>query len=706
LDISVIVITYNSADVVRGCLDALARSQFTGTCEVIVVDNASRDNTVQIVRSEYPSVTLVVEHENLGYSRGVNSGIRYASGRYFLILNPDTEVQPDALKMLCEFSDAHDDAAIVGPRLLFRDGSVQYSCRRFYTLRVLVMRRTPIGKLFPKSRAVREHLMEDFDHASTRPVDWVLGAAMFVRRDAVESVGMMDERFFLYFEDVDWCYRMKQNGLRVYYHADAVVTHGYKRQSAQSVVNRSFVAHLASLMRYYEKWNTVVYGIKRHREVVKLLLFLGIDLVAFNAAFQSAYWLRAALNSVFPNPIFPLADYTRFVVFLNLLFVFVFGALGLYRIRRETRFSDELFHIMRAVFFASVLLMTSTYLGQIRTYSRMVVVFVMGFAVVYTWILRSIVRAVHRRLLAHKVDLRPACVIGPRAVARKLAADVGRIARMGIEVVGIIDPTDGVPGVLGIDAVESMIGRYRAQQIIVFSDSVDDESLALLVAIGKRRVVDVTVVTGHAALVQRSAVVEEFGGRSVISYPRRARHALDHVGRRLLDVFGGACFCMVSVPVCVVYWLRARSRGRRPFTVVQRIGCEGEPVTISVAGDAESSRGPSDFVNSSLFWHVFVGHLSLVGPVALSGADTERLGEFSRLRLGVRPGVTGYWRLADGDTVNRADLIAQDAAYLRDGSVLENLRVLTITLPRMLAGHRRFVRLAPADSLPPGKQVL
>ena len=133
-----------------------------------------------------------------------------------------------------------------------------------------------------------------------------------VRRDAVESVGLMDERFFLYFEDVDWCYRMKQTGLKVYYHPDSVIVHSYARDSAQSVLNRSFMAHLVSLFRYYEKWNTLLYFMKKYREISKTLLFILVDLIAFNAAFLSAYYLRVILSDIFINPIFPIIVYKKF----------------------------------------------------------------------------------------------------------------------------------------------------------------------------------------------------------------------------------------------------------------------------------------------------------------------------------------------------------------------------------------------------------
>jgi len=252
--VSAIIVTYHSAGVIRACLAALAPDVQSGLLEVIVVDNASADGTPDLVRAEFPWATLFATGENLGYSKGVNVGIREARARYLFILNPDTVVKRGTVSKLVDFMDANPRAGIAGPKLVFEDGSVQLSCRRFYTFTVLLLRRTPLGKVFKNSKPVRDHLMLDFDHASTREVDWLLGAAMFVRREAVDSVGMMDERFFLYFEDVDWCYRMKQRALSVYYVADAVVEHGYKRESAQTVLNRSFVAHLASLVRYYEKW--------------------------------------------------------------------------------------------------------------------------------------------------------------------------------------------------------------------------------------------------------------------------------------------------------------------------------------------------------------------------------------------------------------------------------------------------------------------
>jgi len=692
VQVSVVIVSYNSARVIRACLESLAAEAAAGVLEVIVVDNASADDTVETVKREFPWVTVVAGRENLGYSKGVNAGIRRARGRYLFILNPDTVVRRGAIHQLLDFAEKTPGAGVVGPRLVFHDGTVQLSCRRFYTFTVLLLRRTPLGRIFKGARPVRDHLMLDFDHASTREVDWVLGAAMFVRRDAIESVGMMDERFFLYFEDVDWCYRMKQKGLKVYYLADAVIEHGYKRESAQIVLNRSFVAHLVSLFRYYEKWNAAFYLFKRYREVAKVLLFLLLDLAAFNAAFLSAYYLRVALADIFTNPIFPARAYQRFMVFENLLFVFTFAAIGLYRIRRETKSTDELFAIGKGIAFASILLMTSTYLSQIRTYSRMVVAFLVPFAILYDWLLRSGVRRLHRGLLAYKVDLKRACVVGPKARAREVETKLAQNDALGFDVVGVVD-TGGesdeiLTGTLGaIDDIERIVERYRIQHVIVLPGAVGDEILAELVAIGRRRVIDVTVLMDYAGLVFHQARVTDLQGRPVIFYPRDTRYLLDRFAKRALDLAAGGAFAVVALPCYVLYSLYAFTRARKPFAVEERIGARGEPLAVPVAGNGRAD-GPSDFVNLPLFWLVVIGKMSVVGPYPLRAEDAVHVGRVGRVRFDARPGVTGYWRMGPA-ALERNDLLVQDAAYVQNWSLEGDAKILVGTFGRMLRGRRR-----------------
>lgn len=699
MDVSVIIVTYNSRDVIRACLDSLA-APATLQMEVIVVDNASSDGTPDLVAQAYPAVRLIAGRENLGYSKGVNVGIRAASGRYLLVLNPDTVVRSGAVQKLVDFMERTPDAGIVAPKLVFQDGTVQLSCRRFYTLTVLLLRRTPLGKLFPRAKPLRDHLMLDFDHGTTRPVDWVIGAAMMVRRHAVETVGLMDERFFLYFEDVDWCYRMAQKGLKVYYIAEAVVEHGYQRESAQAVMNRSFVAHLVSLFRYYEKWNAVFYFFKRYREVAKTLLFLVLDVIAFNAAFLGAYYLRVLLSPIFTNPIYPIQAYKGFAFFENLLFVFTFTALGLYRIRRETKPVDELFQIGKGIVFASVLLITSTYLSQIRTYSRMVVVFLAPFAIVFDWLLRSGVRSLHRRLLRLKVDLKRACVVGPRTRARAVEMQLVNDDELGIDVVGVIDTAgesdEILTGTLGpVEDLDRIVARYRIQHVVVLPDALDEEQLADLVMTARRRVIDVTMLTDYTGLVFHQARVTDLQGRPIIFYPRDTRYQVDRFAKRAFDLLAGVLFSVVAAPLYVLYSLYAFSRARRPFTVMERIGAREKSIAVPVAGRGDPN-GPSDFVNLPLFWLVVIGKMSIVGPYPLRPEDARHVGRMGRVRFEMRPGVTGNWRMG-GASILRDDLLVRDAAYVQDWSLVNDSKILISTLGRMVRGRRRVLDVTSGE---------
>jgi GT2 family glycosyltransferase/lipopolysaccharide/colanic/teichoic acid biosynthesis glycosyltransferase len=697
VDVSVIIVTHNSRSVLEPCLESLKKQSMLSNTEVIVVDNASSDGTPEMVRDRYPWVDVCAGARNVGFSVGVNVGIQRARGRYFLILNPDTVVRERSIEALFRFMEATPDAGIVGPKMVFHDGNLQYSCRRFYNWKVLLMKRTYLGKILKSSDAVSEHLMLDFDHETTKKVDWVIGACMLVRRDAVQSVGLMDERFFLYFEDVDWCYRMKQKGWRVYYHPEAVVVHHYARDSAQSVFNRPFVAHLASLVRYYEKWSFILYLVKKHREVIKVVLFLVVDVVAFNLAFLSAYYSRLGLGDFFSKQLLPIQTYEQFVVFENLLFVFTYFVLGLYRIRRETTAVDELFTVARAIMLASILLMASTYLSQIHSYSRMVVAFLVPFAVLYDWGLRALIRRFHRSLLAQKIDLKRVCIIGPMEEAREFEEVMTVDTRLGVDVVGIVDTGEGTergpgPSLGDLSQLAEIVDKFRIQELIFLPRAVPENRIAEFVGLGRRRVLDVTVLTDYSGLVIHHATVTNLVGRPVISYRRDTRYAADQLAKRLLDIGLGLVFLVVSLPFSVVYSLYTSVRGRTPFSRESRLGLRGEPFMFPIAG-VRSSNGPSDIVNLPLFWLVVTGKISIVGPYPLAEPQAGTVDAAATFRFDVRPGLTGYWRVGRDDEIPLADLLAQDASYTRNWSLVEDVKILVMTFGNILLGRKRSLRL-------------
>jgi len=251
--LSICIVNWNTRDDLRRCLASLPAGASAVSLETFVVDNASSDDSVRMVAQEFPQVRVIENPENQGFARANNLAIREAHGDYVLLLNPDTLVQPGAFDRLVEGMEAHPRAGIGGAKLLNGDGSLQYSCRHFPTFTAGIFRNTIIGRLFGGHSTVRDYLMVDFDHASITEVDWVSGAALCIRRACLEQIGLLDDIYFMYCEDVDWCYRAHQAGWQVLYLPDAVITHLIGK-SSDLVVQAMVRAHHKSMGIFYRKF--------------------------------------------------------------------------------------------------------------------------------------------------------------------------------------------------------------------------------------------------------------------------------------------------------------------------------------------------------------------------------------------------------------------------------------------------------------------
>jgi hypothetical protein len=225
-DVSVLIVSYESRDLLARCLAALAAD--TGrlvTLETIVVDQASGDGTASWLAAEHPEVRLVALEENVGFGAGNNRGAAVAEGRWLLLLNSDAFVRPGAIDELVRFAEARPAAGAVGPRLLWPDGRLQRSCRRFPTVFRIATEYLYLRKLAPRSQALNGFYCGEFAHDAARRVDWVTGACVLVKRELYEQLGGFDERFFLYSEEVDLLYRAAQAGAETWYDPAAEVVH-------------------------------------------------------------------------------------------------------------------------------------------------------------------------------------------------------------------------------------------------------------------------------------------------------------------------------------------------------------------------------------------------------------------------------------------------------------------------------------------------
>jgi N-acetylglucosaminyl-diphospho-decaprenol L-rhamnosyltransferase len=249
-------VTHGHRHFIEACLGSLESTLDMDGCLVALVDNKRSDGCGDFVRSTYPWVKVIARERPHSFAENNNLVYGMFGGSYFLMLNPDTTVRCGALSTLVDFMETNRSVGACGPRLVFPDGALQYSCRRFPTLWSTLLRRTPIRSLVPSDRRGSSHLMVSSPHHERMAVDWMLGACLLVRRAAISGRLLLDSRFPMYCEDIDLCYRLNEAGWGIHYVPDAVVVHHHGAESDRRLLSRASLLHTISMVRF---------GLKHHR---------------------------------------------------------------------------------------------------------------------------------------------------------------------------------------------------------------------------------------------------------------------------------------------------------------------------------------------------------------------------------------------------------------------------------------------------------
>lgn len=291
VDLSIVIVTYNSQNYIADCLDSVFRQAQYFHTEVIVVDNASTDDTVDSIRrfeDKNVPLHLITNEVNRLFAPAVNQGLQQSRGDYLFILNPDTRLEPESLELLYEYFRGDRSIGVIAPQLRNPDGSIQPSCRRFPRHRDVVFHTFGLNQLFSGSPFFNGWKMGDFDHRQTREVDQPQGAALFTSRVVVHAVGSLNEDFPMFFNDVDWCYRVKQAGYKILFYPQAQVTH-IQGASVNSRKAAMVVSSHVSFFRFFEKHYDRVYH-QPINLIAGLLLFFSIPFRVVGV------WVRSLLN--------------------------------------------------------------------------------------------------------------------------------------------------------------------------------------------------------------------------------------------------------------------------------------------------------------------------------------------------------------------------------------------------------------------------
>ena len=589
--VSLVIVHYRTPEVLRECLDRIESARISVPHETLVIDNAPLDTAARDICRERPGVYYHANERNVGFGRAVNQGLTRGRGEFILILNPDVQVRAGSVEELVAQMERDPAAGLVAPKLLYPDGRLQHSCRTFYTLPVFLLRRTFLGRIFPNHRLLREHLMLDFDHETTRSVDWCIGASLLVRRRAVEDVGVMDERYFLYFEDVDWCYRMQARGWRVIYHPASVMIHHYARESARGP-GRGLYVHLASTLRYYEKWSFLLYWLKRRSAAIRRVVLVISDFIAVNLAFALAYVARDLSGAILRKPMFGFARYTRFLLFSDAVALLALALAGMYRGRRSEEAGEQILGATRAVLATALIMMASTFLFASPVYSRVVVGAFLPLALVLILLFRWGIFHLQGKARSRQFHLRRIGLLAGAEESEEIRRRLAKHPEFGLEIIALtsraavlLHPRGGERAALE-DAVVFWVEDERIAEVLLFEDWAGGESEALVERLAAAGVPVRWVPRARQAL-RHGARMGDFLGFPALQVVGQGPSARSWEKRLIDAAMAFICLILLAVP-CGLLRVAYALAGRR-MQVREVVGRRGR--IVRVPGFRRGQRG-------------------------------------------------------------------------------------------------------------------
>jgi GT2 family glycosyltransferase len=265
-ELSIIIVSFCSEKYIKNCISSVLNATYEIRSELFLVDNCSQDNSVQIVSARFPKTVILLNKKNLGFSRANNQALKQSSGEYILLLNPDTILTQDSLGILVSYMKNHVDIGMIGPKLILDNNSPDWACfRNFPTPLDIIFHFYGLDRIFPKSERFSHYSRSYLDKDVPQAVECISGAFMLIRRRALQQVGLLDERFFLYFEDLDLSIRFNKKGWKVYYFPEVEVLH-YKRGSTSQAPIQAINHYYNSLLLGFDKYYT-----GKTRPIVELL---------------------------------------------------------------------------------------------------------------------------------------------------------------------------------------------------------------------------------------------------------------------------------------------------------------------------------------------------------------------------------------------------------------------------------------------------
>ncbi len=648
IDLSIIIVNYNVKAFLQNCLISIQKGVNNISHEIIVVDNASDDGSVEFIKKNFPKVTLIEAKTNLGFSKANNLGLLKAAGKYICLINPDTLVQENTFVEMVKFFESNPEAGLAGCKILNPDGTFQLACRRsFPTPWVAFTKVIGLSKLFPKSKLFSKYNLTYLNENETYEVDSVSGSFMFLRRAVYEKIGGLDEKFFMYGEDLDWCYRVKASGYKVFYLHLTQIIHYKGESTRRSNLDEIKVFYDAMRLFVNKHFSTsLLLGILLQAAInirsfaafvgKRKLIFTAVfvDVIIFNLALLLSEELYVVFSDFGGFP-----DYAYPIVFIVPALIFLLTAFSLqcYEIKNL-----PVSKLLIAIFISFLFTSTLTYFFKDYAFSRAIILILYLMLSVLLPMWRIIVKISFKYPRANRRSLFEAgtLIVGTNESAVELIRKLKRSHNFYYDIIGLIDLDRKRIGdkiydveIIGsIDAIGKIIRAKKINEVIFATDFLSYQDLLKIVASNQGLNTQFHLVDKNYDFIIGKKDVMELDDLPLIEIEYNIAQPIHRFMKRAFDLF-------VSVPLLI-------------FTY---------PIAFLI-------RLISNKKNKLLYLpQVFIGKYSLVGT-PLNGLE-------SNIYLG-KSGLTGIVQINENKNLSDEEIEHMNIYYARNQNIWLDIEII------------------------------
>ena len=727
--VSIAIVNWDTPQLLEAGLSLVLSATFPFDLEVIVINYGATKNNLTGLQQRFPNVRFIENTRPRGVAAARNQALQAATGDLVLLLDANVHLTPAAINELVTFAAQTPEAGIIGVKIVDADGHLQLTCRRFPTILTPLLRRLQFIPFVRDSRLLQEQLMMDWDHNTTREVDYVFGACQLLRREVIKEVGWLDEKYFYGPEDADYCLRVQAHGWKVFYYPQVTVVYHKQRRPRNFWRARRWKRFWANLY-FFQKHGYLFnarsrdYAIIMPRAIERALLFLS-DFTAIVGTYLIWAWVRGKLELfTITEPLELFTSAVLMFAFWFLLFLFF----GLYRTWYAHSRFDELVTLVKTVFFGviAIFLFTADF-GDLTTLPQFSRVMIITYWLLMTFMVangRMVLRTVQRRMLESGIGMRRTVIVGWNEKARALLDKVNRFPALGHRVVGFIDvrtpkahQSHGDVPVLGsIIEMSRIIQHEQVENVLIALDISQQREITEAVNQCVGFAVTIKIIPDLYSIVMGQARTNQIYGFPLIEIFPEIMPLWERRFKRLIDLVFAATVLTLGAPFWLILAAIIKLDSRGPiFYRQERVGKEGRIFSIvkfrTMVQNAEQLTGPkwADKYDPRItrvgrfmrkwrldefpqFINVLRGEMSLVGPRPERPFFIEKLKKevpFYMRRLKVQPGITG-WAQVKGSYDNTIDDVKQklqfDFFYVENMSLTLDGKILLHTIYVMLAG--------------------